>query len=216
MLTKEQLRILNVFGLDIFASQTFKQIKEHSKQKSNNIVQIALKEFQKQEIVQTKAIGNIITYQLNLGSNLTLSYLEVLNQLNLTKKFFPKNILQEIQIKISNYTDFFILIVFGSYAKGKATENSDLDIAVIVESEQTKKEITPFLETTKRREIKPIDYHVFTRSEYLEMLEADAENLGKQIYKNNMIYYGFIQYCNLIRRRKHEWPSRIIPTKSRK
>ncbi|MBI5398640.1 nucleotidyltransferase domain-containing protein, partial [Candidatus Woesearchaeota archaeon] len=89
-------------------------------------------------------------------------------------------------------------------AKNKATEKSDLDLAVIVESGQNKKEIAPLLETVKRREIKPIDYHIFTISEFLEMLKADIENVGKQIYKNRIIYYGFIGYCNLIRGRKNE------------
>jgi len=204
MLTKEQLNILSVFKKDIFSSLTFKQIKEQSKQKSNNIVQIALKEFQKQNIVKTKETGNVTAYQLDLGSNLALSYLNVINESEVNKKKFPKEILEEIQKRVSKYTEFFILIVFGSYVKGKAAEKSDLDIAVVAESEQTKKEITPFLETIKRREIKPIDYHVFTRSEFLEMLDADYENLGKQIYKNSLIYYGFIPYCNMVRSRKNE------------
>ena len=204
MLTKEQLNILGVFKKDLFANLTFKQVKEQSKQKSNNVVQIALKEFLNQSIVHTKKTGNVTAYQLNLGNNLTLSYLNLLNELDVSKKRFAKEVLEEIKIKISKYSEFFILIVFGSYAKGKATEQSDLDIAVIVESEETKKEITPFLETIKRREIKPIDYHVFTRGEFLEMLKADIENIGKQIFKNNIIYYGFIEYCNLIRRIKNE------------
>ncbi len=197
MLTKEQLNILSVFKEDIFVSFTFKQIKEQSRQKSNNIVQIALKEFQKQDLVKTKATGNVTTYQLNLDNNLTLSYLNIINELN--KKSFPKEILKEIQKRISKQTEFFILIIFGSYAKDKATEKSDLDIAVIVESEQTKKEINPYLETIKRRELIKIDYHIFTRKEFLEMLKADYENVGKQIYKNNLVYYGFIEYCNLIK-----------------
>ena len=145
MLTKGQLNILSVFKKDIFTSLTFKQIKEQSNQKSNNIVQIALKEFQIKDIIQTKKIGNITTYQLNLDNNLTLSYLDLLNRLDINKRKFPKEILQEIQKKILKYTEFFILIVFGSYAKNKATEKSDLDVAVIVESEQTKREIAPFL-----------------------------------------------------------------------
>ena len=58
MLTKQQLHILRVFKKDIFIDLTFKQIKEQSKQKSNNIVQIALKEFQIQNIVKTKKTGN--------------------------------------------------------------------------------------------------------------------------------------------------------------
>src|SRR3989344_4362943 len=204
MLTKQQLTILGVFKKDLFASLTFKQIKEESGQKSNNIVQIALKEFKEQDVVKTEITGDVTTYSLNPNNNLTLSYLNLINDLEIQKKKFPREILSDIQKRISKQTDFFILIVFGSYAKNKATEKSDLDIAVIVESEQIKKEIAPFFETVKRREIKAVDYHIFTRSEFLEMLKAEYENIGKQIYKNSFIYYGFIEYCNLIRGRKNE------------
>ena len=204
MLTKQQLAILGVFKKDLSVSLTFKQIKEESRQKSNNIVQIALKKFKEQDLVNTKATGDVTTYSLNLDNNLTLSYLNIINDLEIHKRKFPKEILAEIQKKILKQINFFILIVFGSYAKNKATEKSDLDIAVIVESEQTKKEITPLLETVKRREIKPIDYHVFTENEFLEMLRAESENVGKQIYKNSIIYYGFIEYYNLIRGKRNE------------
>lgn len=202
MLTKKQLEILGVFKKECFSSLTFKQIKEQSKQKSNNIVQIALKEFYTENIITTTEIGDITTYQLNLNNNLTLSYLNITNELEISRKKIPAEILREIQKKISKYTEFFILIVFGSYAKDKTTEKSDLDLAIIVESQQTKIEITPFLETIKRREIKQIDYHIFTRKEFLEMLNVDYENIGKQIYKHNLIYYGFILYHNMIMQQK--------------
>ncbi len=204
MLTKQQLAILGVFNKELFASLTFKQIKEKSSQKSNNIVQIALKKFQEENLIKTKIIGDVTAYSLDLNHNLTLSYLNLINDLEISKKKFPKEILSEIQRKISKQTNFFILIIFGSYAKNKATQQSDLDLAVIVESEPTKKEIAPFLETVKRREIKPIDYHIFTKEEFLEMLHAEPENVGKQIYKNSIIYYGFIEYCNMIRERRNE------------
>ena len=205
MLTKEQLNILGVFHKNIFLELTFKQIKEQSIQKSNNLVQIAIKEFQKHDLIKTRLTGDVTTYSLNLSNNDALSYINLVNQVVVSKQKFPKDILAEIQKRILNKTEFFILIVFGSYAKNKATEKSDLDIAVIVESEQTKKEIAPFLETIKRREIKPIDYHIFTRGEFLEMLKADIENVGKQIHRNCLIYYGYIEYCGIIRSMKNEW-----------
>lgn len=207
MLTKQQFNILGVFKKDLFASFTFKQIKEQSGQKSNNTVQIALKEFKKKDLVKTESIGDVTAYSLNLDHNSTLSCLNMINEAEIQKIKFPKEILKEFQRRILKQTCFFILIIFGSYAKGKATEKSDLDIAVIVESESTGKEIAPFLETLKRREIKPIDYHIFTKGEFLEMLRSDYENVGKQIYKNSIIYHGFIEYCNLIRERKNGWRS---------
>lgn len=202
MLTKEQFNILSVFKKDIFASFTFKQIKEQSNKKSNNIIQIALKEFKEQDIIKTKEIGNITVYYLNLNNNLTLSYFNLINESKISKNKIPIKILEDIKNSIFKYTEFFILVIFGSYAKNKAIQKSDLDIAIIVESERTKKEIIPYLETIKRREIITIDYHIFNRVEYLEMLKEDSENVGKQIFKNNMIYYGYIPYCNLIKRIK--------------
>ena len=79
MLTKRQLTIFSVFKRDIFASLTFKQIKEESKQKSNNVVQIALKEFKEQDLVRTKVTGDVTTYSLNFDNNITLSYLNLIN-----------------------------------------------------------------------------------------------------------------------------------------
>lgn len=204
MLTKGQLNLLSVLKKDIFASLTFKQIKQQSRQKSNNIIQIALKEFQKQDLVKTKETGDVTTYSLSLNNNLTLSYLNLINESEINKSKIPKNILEDIKNRVFKHTEFFILIVFGSYAKSEATKKSDLDIAVIVESEQTKKEFAPFLETIKRREIIPIDYHIFTRIEFLDMLKADFENVGKQIFKSNIVYYGYITYCNLIKGGKNE------------
>lgn len=204
MLTKEQLRIFGIFKKELFTSLTFRQVKEQSKQNSNNIVQIALKEFQSQKIVKTINIADITTYSLNLENNLTLSYLSLLNELELIKIKLPHELLQEIQNRVFKHTPFFTLIIFGGYAKNKANENSDLDIALIAESEQAKKEISPYLETIKRRELLKIDYHIFTKDEFLELLDADYENLGKQIYKNNLVYYGYTQYLNIIKVKKIE------------
>ena len=35
-------------------------------------------------------------------------------------------------------------------------------------------------------------------------IKTDIENVGKQIYKNSIIYYGFIEYYNSILGRKNE------------
>jgi len=205
MLTKQQLNIFSVFKKDIFAEFTFKQIKDMSRQKSNNVTQLALKEFIKQNLIKIKRTGDVNTYYLNLDNNTTFSYLNLINQLELRIKKIPIQVIHSIHIQILKYTPFFVLLVFGSYAKGKATKKSDLDVAIIVESDQTKKEITPYLETIKRREILKLDYHIFTTKEFLEMLMSEQENVGKQIYRENIIYYDAIAYYNIIRTIKNEY-----------
>ncbi|NQV08306.1 nucleotidyltransferase domain-containing protein [Candidatus Woesearchaeota archaeon] len=200
MLTKEQLNIFRVFKKGIFARLTFKQVKEQSSQKSNNVTQLALKTFQKQNLVKTQKTGNITTYSLNLDNNLTLAYLGLINELEIyDNKKLPKDVLNNLQKRISKYSEFFILLIFGSYADNKQTRKSDLDVAVITEIEKSKKQIIPYIETIKRREVIKIDYHVFTRKEFLEMLEEDEENVGKEIYRKNIVYYGIIKYYDLIK-----------------
>ncbi len=201
MLTREQINIFKVFYTAPFNSFTFKQIKTLSKQKSNNAVQIALKNFKKLDLIITKDIADVHSYSLNFDNVLTLKYLELINTLNLRTS---PEILRKIHTKILKHTAFYILILFGSHAKGTSTKDSDIDVAVIVESEQTKKDILPLLETIKRRELIKIDYHVFERKEYLEMLKSEEENLGKQVDKYKQIYYGYEQYYLMIKRFKHE------------
>ena len=205
MLTKNQIKILKVFKEDVFKELTFKEIKQKSKQKSNNVPLIALNEFKKLNLVKLRKTADVTTYSLNLDNNLTFAYLNLINELAIFEnKTIPKKIMQEIQERISKYTDFFILLIFGSYAKRTETKKSDLDIAVIVESEESKKEVQPLIETIKRRELLKIDYSVFTEKEFLEMLTNDKQNVGKEIYRAGLIYYGSIEYYKLIKRTKHE------------
>jgi len=157
---KEQLNILNLYKKDLNQELTFKQIKEKTKQKSNNQVQTALKYLQEKQILNKKLIGNVALYFINL-STLTIAYLNLINELEIDKS--------------------------------KATEKSDLDIAIITQT----KEIIPSLETIKRRELIQLDYHIFTKEEFLEMLNQEEENLGKQIQKNSIIYSGFNEYIVL-------------------
>ena len=200
MLTKEQLKIFGAFKKDIFAHLTFKQIKEDCAQKSNNVVQVALKQFQEENLVKTHKTGDVTAYFVNMDNNLALSYLSLINELEIYEnKKVPKKVLKEIQKRVSRHSEFFVLIVFGSYAKNKASRKSDLDVAVIVDSEQSKKEVAPYIETVKRREIIKIDYHVFTRGEFALMLTQDDENVGKEIYRSNVVYYGLVEYYNMIK-----------------
>ena len=197
MITKQQLKILSVYGSNLFGELTFRQVKEQSRQKSNNVVQIALKEFLNNGLVKPRQVGDVNTYSLNLNS-LACSYLNLINELGIGERKLPFKVLDEIRLRVSRYTPFFILLVFGSYAKGKADPKSDLDIAIIVESLQTKKEIIPALETVKRRELLGIDYHIFTLGEFHEMLMAAQENVGKEIYRDGLIYHGAIPYYSII------------------
>lgn len=199
MLTKQQMRMLGTFAKNVLGRYTFKDIKQMSRQKSNSAVQDALREFRKQELVTVEKAGNVSLYSLNMKSNAALGYLALVNEEKLREnKNIPVRVLKKIDSELRHYTDFYIVLVFGSYAKGKQNAKSDLDVAVIVESDASKKEVIPYLATVKRRELLEVDYHVFTRAEFQEMLYIELPNVGKEIYLDNVIYYGAVQYYLLL------------------
>ncbi|MCJ7646480.1 nucleotidyltransferase domain-containing protein [bacterium] len=207
MLTGEQLKIFSVVCKEPFRRFTFKEIKALSGQRSNNVVQIALGKFEKEEIVRVERTGNVKAYSLELDSGLALSYLNLIGEAELQEaRKLPGQIrkaVDEIRERVSGETGFFILLVFGSHAEGKASSRSDLDVAVIVDNEEARNEVAPSMETVKRRSLVRIDYHVFTRKEFVEMLSSVQENLGKQIYRKSVIIHGRIEYYSRIKGLAH-------------
>lgn len=193
MITRKQLEILDIFLKNIFREMTFNEIKKETKERSNNKLQKAIENFKRENILNHKTIGKTILYSLNLKNNKTLDYLHLLS---LNKKM-PFDMLYKIQNSLLRNTEFFSLVIFGSYAKGVNTTKSDLDIAVFTEN---KKSIEPLLESIKRKELINIDYHIITRHEFLEMLKAEEENLGKQIFRHHLAFYNpYIFYSLLIK-----------------
>lgn len=93
---------------------------------------------------------------------------------------------------------FFILVIFGSYAKGKENINSDLDLLVIV----SKQDDISLFETalskvyTKTKK----DVTVVTKDEFVEMVKNNKFNVGTEAKKYHVILYGAEQWYNLIRR----------------
>src|SRR4030042_1800524 len=108
MLTQEQINILSVFAREPFKGLTFKQVKALSRQKSNNVTQIALKSFQKEGIVKVERTGNVREYFLDMDSGLAHSYLNLIGEIELQRRKLPKEA-REIQDRISMRTEFFIL-----------------------------------------------------------------------------------------------------------
>ena len=97
----------------------------------------------------------------------------------------------------SSNTPFFVLLVFGSYAKGTQTKNSDIDILMIV---PTKEQIKNFERagqqyTKVRKSIIIVDV-----ASFVEMIKSPKVlNVGNEATKNHVILYGVEQYYQIIK-----------------
>lgn len=99
-----------------------------------------------------------------------------------------RNYLEEL-----NYP-FLIVLVFGSYAKGKETENSDIDLCIISDN---KNKINELIRQLGLLSLK-LEIQDFSSGEFISMIEKKQNNVGNEIIKNNIILYGAENYYNLV------------------
>jgi len=196
MITKKQLKIFGLFGKNTFKEYTFKELKELSKEKSNSILQNAISEFLKEELIIERKIGTSKLYKINHENNKVHDYLKIYNQEKMTKVI--RNDIKLIKEAINKEEQFYALVIFGSHARKNSSEKSDLDIAIFIKDKTEKNKIKIALNSASNKTILDIDPHIITESEFQEMLKADYENLGKEIAKTNLPIYNSTIFYNLI------------------
>ncbi|MEM3374051.1 MAG: nucleotidyltransferase domain-containing protein [Candidatus Woesearchaeota archaeon] len=189
---------LNILRILIENSDKVYSIRKLSLQRNINYksayyVILKLKEY---NIIDLEKQGNTSFVKFNFNFHDSVFLVE-----NQRKKDFLKNddfnvLYNRISQNIKN--PFFILLVFGSYAKGTQTKNSDLDLCLITDNENIKKEINLIIETI------PYEIHFldFTTNEFLKMLKTTDFNISKEIVNNKIILNGIELFYNLINRYK--------------
>jgi predicted nucleotidyltransferase len=91
---------------------------------------------------------------------------------------------------------FFIMLVFGSYAKGTQTINSDLDLLIIVPKKENIQELEKAAQqyTQVKKGVIVVDTAGFT-----EMIKNPKElSVGIEAQKHHVILYGAEQYYRLL------------------
>ena len=187
MLSPKQIKIFEVFFKTPYKALTFKNIKDYSRGNSNSVIQIAIAKFLADELVIKESVGNILLYSLNFKNDAVFSYFDIIARDTLSNPV--KNALKIIRQELS-CEQFISIVLFGSYAKGSYNKNSDLDIAVFVNSQDDKRSCELSLKSASLKSLIDIDAHVFTKDEMLLMLKDKKENLGKQIAQYNIAAYN--------------------------
>ncbi len=195
MLTLKQLEILNVFWREPWREFSFSDLKRLLNESSSSKLQKAIGNFKKENLVNISIVGRTSLISLNFENNKLFDYLSLLD---FEFRKIPLDILLLIQKEILKESEFFSIVVFGSYVSGEQKKGSDLDVAIVVESEDVKKRIVPVVKSVKRKSLIEIHDLVFTREEFLEMLCVDEENVGKEIARKNYVFYGLVNFYKLI------------------
>lgn len=193
MLGKTQVAILTLFRKDIFLKASIKNIADRLR-KSYPRVYEAVKGFEKEGILNIERVGrsDIVSIALNEKATSLLAFLE---EQETFRKVIPHY--QKI-LSIKEISDYIILIA-GSYASGKATKNSDVDLVVISPDDSDVVSLQKLIENKTLVWQPPIHLYVFKQTDFIEMLLSEEENYGKEIFKNRIIIKRASNYYNLIK-----------------
>lgn len=91
----------------------------------------------------------------------------------------------------------YIMILFGSYAKGTATKKSDIDLLFVVQNEadieKIKKKVRSVLSSTNIK----IEFDVITIEWLIKMFE-ERHTVGREVLEASITLYGAEQYYSLV------------------
>lgn len=171
------LKIVNYLGKHIRERFTMHKLSE--------LLQIPYASFYRtiqkmKDLIITEEVGKSKTISLNADNTVVKAHLTISSDEE-KKEFLAK---QPVIKKISNELNTKdIVVLFGSYAKGKETGKSDIDLMVI--NQDGKKSISfSKYELLFSKKINPI---FITSKEFKKMINEKEENVGKQALKDHII-----------------------------
>ncbi len=150
----------------------------------------ALKVLEKENIVELKKVGNTTLCSFNNKFNDLVFKAEYLRRENLFKKReFPV-----IYDSLSKLEFPFIILLFGSYAKGTATKHSDIDFLLISDEKHFKK-------VQDKLSIFPQDIHLtpVTYESFILMATSKEFSVVSEVLKKNFILIGIEEYYRLLK-----------------
>lgn len=155
-------------------------------------VYISVDNLHKAGVLEKRKVGNSSLCKLGKNFNSALFKVENHRKDEALKNSDLKIIYNEIRKKIQ--TPFYICLLFGSYAKGKATKKSDIDIIVVAEDKDAiEKEFNSIIQTTPL----PIHMLTFTKKEFVDNFSKGNTVVNEAIEKN-IILYGIEAYYRLL------------------
>ncbi len=205
MRQKTLLKIIGLMRKDLCKGLTIleisKQLKIGYRPAYNHI-----SEMENEGIMQIEKIGSAKQCKLNFSSPKTRHLLESFDMLKKEELYKENPKLRIIDNLISKLTEKFIseihsVVLFGSYAKGTASKQSDIDLLFIVSNLKDKS-----LREIIERECASYQYShnikisplITDIEEFRKMLKSKELNVGKEVKESGISLYGHELFWRII------------------
>ena len=144
------------------------------------------------DLIYKEKKGNLNLVEIKFSPQFELFNVESKRTQDFLKKHKKISLVKE-DIESIGYP-YFIVLLYGSYAKNNYTEKSDIDICIISDNKKKNEEILSKLNLLPL----PLQIHEFSIKEFESMLEKRENNLAKEIIKSNIVLFGTENYYTLI------------------
>jgi len=199
-------KILDVFMKRPFEEIHLRQIARMSKASLNN-ANDSMRMFTKDGMFKRRDISNMTFYRPNLNNDNLLKTFEFL-ELGRRKKFYSSNkkisrLLQDYvqqAVELSN-KKIQLVILFGSVARGEWTQNSDIDILVVV-SEKDRSILNALnkagVNSNPLLSIQPV---TTTTKNFLDGLSKKTE-FYEEVWRDRVVLYNEFLFWQLVKETK--------------
>ncbi len=150
----------------------------------------------KDGVILKDEVGKSYLCSLNLKNEKALALIQ-LTEIEKKDEFFSEKkdlqlILRDLVKSIESQINPVSIVLFGSYAKGNATEESDIDVLLI---SKTKSEIDKITKEIYAKYGKEINVIIMTPTEFKKQKD---KVVIKEIIKNHYVLYGAESFINLV------------------
>lgn len=159
------------------------------------IVNTAIHRLIQKDILEGEKVGNSLRIKLRPKLSKEILSAEFERRENILKNKNLNVMLESLRENLSIVN--FIILLFGSYAKDRATKISDIDLIFIIPEANFEKEIE------KAVVLLPLKIHslVFTEKQFTNMKNSNEPNVVKEAIKSNIILQGIEQYYSLLNKK---------------
>ena len=148
-----------------------------------------IKKLQEDRIIKVEDLGNTKRCGFSKLFNTDVFFVENERRKDLFKN---KNFLV-IANRLGKINKQFILLLFGSYAKGTETKHSDIDLLLVSDKDSAK-----IIEN--KIELIPLKIHLtaVTYEDFVDMLKSKEQTVVTETIKNNLILFGIEDYYRIL------------------
>ncbi|NWG09879.1 MAG: nucleotidyltransferase domain-containing protein [Nitrososphaerales archaeon] len=185
------LKILGLYNNDYRRSLHLREIARETKV-DVKAIQLQLKRLEKMDVLSSVFKGRNKEYCPNLSNSITKYYMilaETFSSINyLTRNFLIKKTVNEIRDKIEG-----AIILFGSFAKGEATEESDVDLFILTDRKLDRNALVEAGSLIGR----VISVKSSNKKRFLEGLKSN-DPLVREVVSNHILLKGIDDFCDIM------------------